>query len=409
MAEIGIGNTSIHTPTRGVEAPESGVTLKGTESTNPTYKSLSTSKNMLAAVASGIVAKSAVVTTKAGAKPALAEPKSAVASEVDFVRSLDLVVQRIKEDPAYAAKAEALFAQTSPAVLPSGLPAGLSSGLYSAGSGFDINGMNSFSPVELIMLLLQLLDSLRTTDAALNAKLTISAAKAVDRTVAALEKQGHHQLVGALTETVLGTALTIGSVGLKAIGEKKIFQNSTLNGGAMQKSKGETNSLKNTLDGVKPATASGEITELKVKTAGGADKAVDVAPSNKTLAEADRKMIANQVNEGDDAAQAARSKASDANLRSADKYKLGGDALGGMNVAIKGAAGAYFGEKVTGAQAKQKLSELDTQVTSKSSSEAGERNQAENAKTRELIQLVAQIQKDITEGRKSQIQGMSRG
>jgi hypothetical protein len=400
MAEIGIGNTSIHTSIQSVEAPESSVTKTGMESAHRAYKSLNTSKNILAAVTPGIIARAAAVTPQISAKPALAEPKPVAASEADFVRSLGLVTQRLKEDPAYAAKTEALFAQTSPAVLSSGLP--------SMRAGFDINGMNSFSPVELIMLLLHLLDSLRTTDAALNAKMTISAAKAVDRTVASLEKQGHHQLVGALTETVLGTALTVGSVGLKVIGEKKIFQNSTLNGGAMQKSKGETKNLNNTLDGVKPAAVAGEVTELKVKTAG-ADKAVEVAPSNKTLTNTDKNIIADQVNEGDDAAQAARAKASAANLHSADKYKMGGDGLAGMNVAIKGAVGAYFGEKVTGAQAKQKLSELDREVVGNTSRDAGERNQAENAKSRELIQLSAQLQKDITEGRKSQIQGMSRG
>jgi hypothetical protein len=411
---INTGNNTPRFSPQDAEAPETGSVKKGVAGAGIASTGVSAAKGMLAAVESKVVA--GAVATQVNDTPVLTPPKVELASlAADFILSLGLIMDRLESDPAYAAQAEQFFAQLeSDSLTPAATEANAKSDAPAASGklhdDFDINNMNSFSPVELIMLLLHLLATLRTAESALNAKMTINSAAAVDRTVASLEKQGHDQMVGAITGTVIGAGFSVASLGMNIKSSRDKYRNEKMNGTAIRDSKAETNKLDNALNSTKPGAAGTEAAQVKAKASGtDVDKTIDVADSNKTLVDADKKIIGNKIDADQEAIISERKAASDANIHNAEKWGLGGSLLNTIGTGISGVSTAAAHNDVMAERGAQQHSELATQVAKQSANEAGERTQAETGKVREMIQLLAQIQSEITQGRRAQIQAMTRG
>ncbi|RXZ38341.1 hypothetical protein D9O50_02015 [Oxalobacteraceae bacterium CAVE-383] len=329
-------------------------------------------------------------------KPELAAPAGGIGNigeSGDVIEMLNAVVKRL-EDPAIAGEANRALDDLR--------KNGGAAVAMARESGFDINNMNSFAPVDLIMLLLHLLDTLRANDASLNAKMTIGAAASVERTALSLEKQGYDQMVGAITGAVTGLALSVAGTGLQMKGGMNTYRNEKNIGAATSKVNTEAKSALDALKAAKPGTPGAEASAL-TGVAAGAPKTAAIAPSDAQLSKTHRETMKANITDEQAAKLAELQTAKAKNALEASKWAAGGQALTGLGTAAGGVATAAAHVDVMKARSDQTHSENTAELQKKLSSAAEERGQAGKSDIQAVLQIIKEIMAAITQGRGGQI------
>jgi hypothetical protein len=403
---IGNGNTPITSHSALFKATEADSLETGVAGKATPGAAARVAKGVLAALATNFASRAAGVSTDG--MPALTPSKEGLSDNVEVKSALNLEIGRLESDPAYAAAVGAFFMQLEKDCLTS-IDATVNAQAKApakSNDDFDINNMKSFAPVELIMLLLHLLSTLRNTDAALNAKMTLGAAASVGNTVDALKQQGYDQMVGAIAGAAVGFGLSAAGAAMGAVASKRTFQNANQNGAAIDRSKAETAKLSTALDSAKSGKPGAELKELKVKQPGAdGEKTANIESSNKTLDAADKKVIEEKIEGDQPGILSERREANAHNEFNISKWQAGSGLANALGVGVSGMAAGVTHNAVMEGRVEEQVTGLNTKMFNETSQQAQSRTDALNAKVGDVLAMAKQIQEAIAAGRNTQAAG----
>ncbi|HEY4319521.1 MAG TPA: IpaC/SipC family type III secretion system effector [Herbaspirillum sp.] len=389
----------IQAETPNVEAQQSGVTGKAKPGT-----AIHEMKGVLSALANNFAGRAALGVSADG-KPELAQPKANLNDIGALKASLNQEINLLETEPAYAARANQFFEQLEQdcqvAIEAARTEAKAPARSH---SDFDINDMKSFSPVELIMMLLHLLNTLRTTDAALSAKMTLNAAESVNKSTDALKQQGYTQMVGAIAGATVGLALSGAGIAIGALASLKTYRNEKLNMGAVNDNKGQTAKLNDALGGVKPGKVGAETTQLNVKKNDG-NKTVKLQESDQKLDDASKRIIDDKSTGDQHEINAERHSADAANKLDIAKLSAGSSVLNVLGTSASNLAGNVANNDVVKDRVEQQLEEQITKNSNEIRQQAEAGKDSTNGVASNLLAAAKQLQEAITAGRSTQAGG----